>query len=243
MARKPKIQAVVDEALFEQFQQWKLDKGYETDGDAIRAILHKVISGDIGEISADNEMDSRVEKIENMLGESLDRIKQLEEEVSHLKAPLPKEDDSWESLMTLDQLEQKHGCTDNAPSDDTDTVSTGEEIKESEDANDKTPSDGTGGESYPSKSNDHPSTDEIDQRTIDDLKEGLNGKALCERFGIKPSALSQHKKKAFEKPREWDNYCASHDPLSLYWRIEGKRYYPQVTPTDPNFELSEAHFS
>ena len=122
MARKPKIQAVVDEALFEQFQDWKLENGFETDGDAIRAILHKVILGDIGEISGDNEIDSRIGKIENMLGESLNRIKQLEKEVSELKAPHPseekEEENSESTTITEDISEDINPPQDETPQDD-----------------------------------------------------------------------------------------------------------------------------
>ena len=82
MARKPKIQAVVSQSMFDQFQQWKLNNGFETDGNAIRAILSKVMLGEIGEISTDNEMYFRIEKIESILKESLDRIKRLEEKTT-----------------------------------------------------------------------------------------------------------------------------------------------------------------
>ena len=147
MARKPKVQAVVSEAVFEQFQQWKLDNGFETDGDAIRAILSRVISGDIGEISADNEIDSRVGKIEKMLGESLDRIKQLEEEVSQLKAPNPSEFSNTKDASDLPVSELKQLPQETKEESESDISDI------SEASPDKTPSDGTGGESYPPNSN------------------------------------------------------------------------------------------
>lgn len=98
MARKPKVQAVVDEGLHAQFQQWQIDNGYSNEGEAIRAILKRVILGDITDIPrGDNSLEDRLNALEERLGNQNDspKIKELDQRLTAL------EDRLEERLETL----------------------------------------------------------------------------------------------------------------------------------------------
>jgi hypothetical protein len=69
---------------------------------------------------------------------------------------------------------------------------------------------------------------------------GLNQGQLAQRLNCAPSTITRYKKKSIQ---EWDEFCSNRDPLSCYWKQQCKRFYPTNGPTDPNWQLTDAHSS
>lgn len=241
MARKPKIQAVVDDALFSHFQQWKNDNNFKTDGDAIRAILMKVISGDIGEISSDKTdlLESRLERIEEALWgddnvparakEAFSECKSLDDAYNDLADSFAESRDRIRELER-ELKELKAGIPSQSPTNEKlpedseedipdeisgdieDIPSKKEEISENiEGTNDKTPHDGTGEEL---SQEDVPNSESTD--ISHDIS--LTKQQLADRWGcVKQTIDNNLKKGAFH----WNQYCLKRDPEKVIWDISG----------------------
>lgn len=240
-----KVQAVLTEALKTQLDRFKAEKGYENDGEALRAILTAFFNGEVEIDGGSTEhLEQRIASLENALyHDDMDIPKRAEEAFNEYKSL----DDAFKDVAEcqseqngkirdlekqIQEIKASLEANNNSDiSEDTQEISVEKEpIKvvetttNDEDTMPQQSQEKSQEVNKPTKNSIPPNLrPELRSHLRKNTPEGITQEDLAKRLGVSGSFVGRKRKEGQNKFKEWS---ASKDPEGIAWRYDGKKYKP-----------------
>lgn len=209
-----KVQAVLTEALKNQLDSFKAEKGYKNDGEALRAILTAFFNGDSDTNGGTTEhLEHRIEALENALyHDDMDIPMRAEEAFNEYKGL----EDAYNDLANS-QREQSAKIRDLE-----------KQIEELLSSTHQPSQAQNNSEDISDISEDNEPVEAVESTTNDsgeELKKSFSGIKLAKRLGVTSTAIAKQRDKGEKQLKEWS---AKKDPDNIPWRYdsEDKKYHP-----------------